>query len=174
MIIVSKTWVDADIGLSDRILSPMLASLLILLNVLLAFLWSNLRKARVAVALIAFALIAHYLAGTVTSVQRFHQGGIGIARRGWNRSEAVQALRSYSSFSIYTNSNSSLYLWSDRAGYSIPDFEQLRANGTEKEVLLVIFRSLPPGGERLKRLIDGLDLMIEDQIVSIYAFDSEP
>jgi hypothetical protein len=74
---------------------------------------------------------------------------------------------------MYTNSNSSLYLWSDRAGYSIRDFELLREKGTDKEVLLVIFRSLPPGGERLKRLIDGLDLVIEDQIVSIYAFDSK-
>jgi 4-amino-4-deoxy-L-arabinose transferase-like glycosyltransferase len=173
MIIVSKTWVDADIGLSDRILSPMLVSLLILFVSLLSFLWNNVEKTRIAVALIALGMIAYYSAGTVTTVQRFHQGGIGISRRGWNRSEAVQTLRSYSSFSIYTNSNSSLYLWSDRAGYNIKDFELLKEKGTDKKVLLVIFRNLPPNGERRKRLIDGLDLIQEDQIVSIYAFGSE-
>lgn len=168
-IIVSKTWVDADIGLSDRILSPMLVSLLILLAALLSYLWNNVERTRLAIALIAFGLTAYYLSGTVTSVPRFHQGGIGIARRGWTRSEPIQSLRSYSSFSFYTNSNSSLYLWSDRAGYNINDFELLKEKGTDKKVLLVIFRNLPPGGERLKRLLDGLELVEEDQIVSIYA-----
>jgi hypothetical protein len=173
VIVVSKTWVDADIGLSDRMLSPMLVSLLILFVVLLSCLWNNVQKARIAVAIVALGLFAYYLSGTIISVPRFHQGGIGIARRGWHRSEPVQALRSYSSFSIYTNAISSLYLWSDRAGYNIKDFELLKEKGTDKKVLLVIFRNLPPDGERLKRLLDGLDLIEEDQIVSIYAFDPE-
>jgi 4-amino-4-deoxy-L-arabinose transferase-like glycosyltransferase len=173
MIVVSKTWVDADIGLSDRILSPMLVSLLILFVVFLSFLWNNLPKARIVVSLISLGMICYYMAGTVTTVQRFHEGGIGIARRGWTRSEPVQALRSFSSFSIYTNSNSSLYLWSDRAGYNIKDFEVLKEKGTDKKVLLVIFRNLPPTGERLKRLINGLDILKQDQIVSIYAFGPE-
>jgi 4-amino-4-deoxy-L-arabinose transferase-like glycosyltransferase len=173
MVIVSKTWVDADIGLSDRMLSPMLVSLLILFMDLLSYLWNNVERTRIAVALIALGLFVYYLSGTVSLIPRFHQGGIGIARRGWNRSEPVQALRSYSSFSVYTNSISSLYLWSDRAGYNIRDFELLKEKGTDKKVLLVIFRNLPPSGERLKRLIDGLDLIQEDQIVSIYTFGPE-
>jgi hypothetical protein len=173
MIIVSKTWVDVDIGLSDRMLSPMLVSLLILFVVLLSYLWNNVARARIAVALVALGLFAYYLSGTVVSVPRFHQGGIGIARRGWNRSEPVRALRTYSSFSIYTNSISSLYLWSDRAGYNIRDFELLKEKGTDRKVLLVIFRNLPPSGERLKRILDGLDLLQEDQILSIYAFGPE-
>jgi 4-amino-4-deoxy-L-arabinose transferase-like glycosyltransferase len=173
MIIVSKTWIDADIGLSDRILSPMFVSLLILFAVFLCFLWNQVEKTRIVLAVIALGVIAYYLTGTLTTVQRFHQGGIGISRRGWNRSEAVQALRDYASFSMYTNSISSLYLWSDRAGYNIKDFELLKEKGTDKKVLLVIFRNLPPSGERLKRLIDGLDLIQEDQILSIYAFGPE-
>lgn len=173
MIIVSKTWVDADIGLSDRILSPMLVSLLILFVTLLSFLWNNLPQARIVVFLISLGIICYYMVGTVTTVQRFHEGGIGIARRGWTRSGPVQALRSFPSFSIYTNSNSSLYLWSDRAGYNIKDFELLKEKGTDKKVLLVIFRNLPPSGERLKRLINGLDIIKEDQIVSIYTFGPE-
>lgn len=173
VIIVSKTWLDADIGLSDRMLAPMLVSLLILFVVLLSYLWNHVERTRIAVVLVALGLFAYYLSGTVVSVPRFHQGGIGIARRGWNRSEPVQALRSYSSFPIYTNSISSLYLWSDRAGYNIRDFELLKEKGTDRQVLLVIFRNLPPGGERLKRLIDGLHLIQEDQIVSIYAFGPE-
>jgi hypothetical protein len=173
MIIVSKTWVDADIGLSDRMLSPMLVSLLILFAVLLSYLWNNVERTRIVITLVALGLIAYYLSGTVVSVPRFHQGGIGIARRGWNRSEPVQALRSYSSLPIYTNSISSLYLWSDRPGYNIRDFELLKEKGTDKKVLLVIFRNLPPSGERLQRLIGGLDLLQEDQIVSIYAFGPE-
>ena len=173
MIIVSKTWVDADIGLSDRILSPMLVSLLILFFALLSYLWQNVERTKIAVSLIALGLFVYYLSGTIVSVPRLHQGGIGIARRGWHRSEPVQALRSYSSFSIYTNSISSLYLWSDRAGYNIRDFELLKEKGTDKKVLLVIFRNLPPSGERLKRILDRLDLLQEDQILSIYAFGPE-
>jgi hypothetical protein len=151
----------------------MLVSLLILFAVFLSFLWNHVEKTRIAVTLVALGMVAYYLVGTVTTVRQFHQGGIGISRRGWNRSEAVQALRTYPSFSMYTNSNSSLYLWSDRAGYNIKDFELLKDNGTDKKVLLVIFRNLPPDGERLKRLIDGLNLIQEDRIVSIYAFGPE-
>jgi hypothetical protein len=173
VIIVSKTWIDADIGLSDRMLSPMLVSLLILFISLLSFLLSKFGKTRIVVALVAFGLVAYYLTETVMGVQRFHQGGIGIARRGWHRSEAVQALRSYASFSVYTNSNSSLYLWSDRAGYTIKDFELLKQKGTDRKVVLVVFRNQPPGGARLQELLAGLELLEEDQIVSIYAFGSE-
>lgn len=174
MIVFSKTWVDPEIGLSDRVLSPMLVSLLVLLVTLLSFLWNRFRKTRVLVLLISFGLITYYLTGTILGVQRWHEGGIGIARRGWNRSEVIQALRTYSSYSIYTNSNSSLYLWSDRAGYSIKEFESLKQDGTDKEVLLIIFHHVPPTGERLNRLIDGLTLLKEDRIVSIYEFGPAP
>ena len=171
MIVASKTWVDPDIGLSDRILSPMLVSMLILLAVALAFLWKNFGKTRLFVSLFALGLIVYYIAGTAVLVQRSHQGGIGIARRGWNRSEVIQSLRTYSSYSIYTNSNSSLYLWSDRAGYSIPEFEALKETGTDKKVLLVIFHQIPPTGKRLSALVDGLETIREDQIASIYALN---
>jgi Dolichyl-phosphate-mannose-protein mannosyltransferase len=171
MIIASKTWVDPDIGLSDRILSPMLVSALILLAVGLSFLWNAFGKIRLLVILFVLGLITYYVAGTSTLVQNSHNGGIGIARRGWNRSEVVQSLRTYSSYSIYTNSNSSLYLWSDRAGYGIPEFEALKEIGTDKRVLLVIFHQVPPTGKRLDELMNGLELLNEDQLVSVYAYN---
>jgi 4-amino-4-deoxy-L-arabinose transferase-like glycosyltransferase len=170
MIVVSKTWVDPDIGLSDRVLSPMLVSLLILLAAGPSFLWNAFNKLRLTVVVIGFALTAYYVAGTVVLVQRFHEMGIGIARRGWTRSEVIQSLRSYSSYSIYTNSNSSLYLWSERAGYSIPEFEALKENGTDEEVLLVIFHHVPPQGKRLDALIEGLQTLGDDNILSVYSF----
>jgi hypothetical protein len=169
VIVASKTWVDPDIGLSDRILSPMLVSLLILLAVLFAFLWNTIEKARLFVLFISLGLVLYYAAGTFVTVQAFHESGIGIARRGWHRSEVIQSLRSYPSHTMYTNSNSSLYLWSDRTGYGIPEFEQLKETGTESEVLLVIFHHVPPAGRRLNDLIDGLELLAEDQVASIYA-----
>ena len=171
MIIASKTWIDADIGLSDRILSPMLVSLLILLAAGLSFLWDHYNRTRPFIVLIGLVLIAYYALGTFASIQQFHETGIGIARRGWNRSEVIQSLRSYSRYSMYTNSNSSLYLWSDRAGYGIPDFEQLKEKGTDTRVLLVIFHHVPPSGKRLNELVSGLKLLGDDQVASIYAFD---
>lgn len=170
MIVVSKTWVDPDIGLSDRILSPMLVSLLILLAAGLSFLWNTLGKFRLIVVLIGFALAAYYVAGTVVLARQFHETGIGIARRGWHRSDVLQSLRSYSSYSIYTNSNSTLYLWSERGGYSIPEFEALKESGTDKQVLLVIFHHVPPKGKRLDTLISGLEVLSEDNILSVYSF----
>jgi 4-amino-4-deoxy-L-arabinose transferase-like glycosyltransferase len=171
MIIASKTWIDPDIGLSDRILSPMFVSILILLAVGFSFLWNSLEKTRPLVILFSLGLIAYYSMGTLTFVQLSHTGGIGIARRGWTRSETIQSLHTYSSYSIYTNSNSSLYLWSDRAGYGIPEFEALKQTGTNKRVLLVIFHQVPPTGKRLDALISGLQLLKEDQIVSVYALN---
>jgi 4-amino-4-deoxy-L-arabinose transferase-like glycosyltransferase len=171
VIILSKTWLDADIGLSDRILSPMLVSLLILLAAGLSFLWNNYGKARPFVVLAGLGLIVYYAVGTSVSVQGFHDTGLGIARRGWSRSEVIQSLRSYPGVPMYSNSNSSLYLWSDRAGYGIPDFELLKQKGTDARVLLVIFHHVPPTGKRLDELISGLKLIKEDQVASIYALD---
>jgi 4-amino-4-deoxy-L-arabinose transferase-like glycosyltransferase len=171
VIIASKTWLDADIGLSDRILSPMLVSMLILLAAGLAFLWNNYGKARPFVVLIGLCLVAYYLAGTVVTVQGFHDTGLGIARRGWSRSDVIQSLRSYPGTPMYTNSNSSLYLWSDRAGYGIPEFELLKEKGTDARVLLVVFHHVPPTGKRLDALVSGLKLIEEDKVASIYALD---
>ncbi|HLF73987.1 MAG TPA: hypothetical protein VI524_06560 [Anaerolineales bacterium] len=170
-IVVSKTWVDPDIGLSDRILSPALVSLLILCAVLFSFIWDHFARLRIIVAALSLGLLAYYSTVTLVGVQRFHEMGIGIARRGWHRSEVLQSVRDYSGVSIYTNSNSSLYLWSDRAGYGIKDFEFLKQTGTDKTVLLVLFRHVPPGGKRLDQLVQGLDLLGEDQIISIYSLE---
>jgi 4-amino-4-deoxy-L-arabinose transferase-like glycosyltransferase len=171
VIIASKTWLDADIGLSDRILSPMLVSMLILLAAGLSFLWNNYGKARPFVVLAGVGLLVYYAAGTFVSVQGFHATGLGIARRGWSRSEVIQSLRSYPETSMYTNSSSSLYLWSDRAGYGIPDFETLKGKGTDRRVLLVVFHHVPPTGKRLDALVSDLKLIEEDQVASIYALD---
>ena len=171
IVILSKTWIDPDIGLSDRILSPMLVSMLILLASGLSFLWNNYGKARPFVVVAGLALIVYYAAGTFVTVQGFHDTGIGIARRGWQRSSVIQSLRSYADDPIYTNSNSSLYLWSDRAGYSVPDFELLKEKGTNTRVLLVIFHHVPPTGNRLDALVSGLKLIEEDKVASIYYLD---
>jgi hypothetical protein len=116
-------------------------------------------------------LIAYYAVGTFATVQGFHDTGIGIARRGWHRSSVIQRLPTYSDDPIYTNSNSSLYLWSDRAGYSIPDFELLKEKGTDTRILLVIFHHVPPTGKRLAALVSGLKLIEEDKVASIYVLD---
>jgi hypothetical protein len=149
----------------------MLVSLLILLAAGLSFLWNNYGKVRPIVVLIGLGLIAYYAAGTFVSVQGFHETGLGIARRGWNRSDVIQSLRSYPNVPMYTNSSSSLYLWSDRTGYSVPDFELLKEKGTEMRVLLVVFHHVPPSGKRLDALISGLKLIEEDRVASIYALD---
>jgi 4-amino-4-deoxy-L-arabinose transferase-like glycosyltransferase len=171
VIIASKTWLDADIGLSDRILSPMLVSMLILLATGLSFLWNNYGKARPLIILAGLGLLVYYMGGTLVSVQGFHDTGLGIARRGWSRSEVIQSLRSYPDIPMYTNSNSSLYLWSARAGYGIPDFELLKEKGTDTQVLLVIFHHVPPTGKRLDALVSGLKLIEEDKVASIYALN---
>jgi len=171
MVVASKTWVDPDIGLSDRILSPMLVSLLILLSAGFSFFGNTFAKARVFVVILSLGLIVYYSIGTFMFIQVSHTGGIGIARRGWNRSEVIQSLRTFSDYSIYTNSISSLYLWSDRAGYGIPEFETLKEAGTEKQVVLVIFHQVPPTGKRLAEITTGLQVLSEDQIASIYALN---
>ncbi len=171
MVIASKTWVDPDIGLSDRILSPMLISMLILLSTVFSFLWKRFEKTKALIVLASLGLIVYYSIGTFMFVQVSHTGGIGIARRGWSRSEVIQSLHTYSSDTIYTNSISSLYLWSDRAGYGIPEFEALKEIGTKKQVVLVIFHQVPPTGKRLTEITSGLQLLSEDQIASIYAFN---
>lgn len=172
MVFLSKTWIDADIGLSDRILSPMLVSMLILLAAGLSFLWNNYGKARPFVAVAGLGLLVYYAAGTFVSVQAFHDKELGIARRGWNRSDVIASLRSYPDVPMYTNSICSLYLYSDRVGYGIPEFELLKEQGTSRRVRLVVFHHVPPAGKRLEALVSGLKLIEGDKVAYIYALDT--
>jgi len=156
--------------MSNRILSPMLVSLLILSGVLPQFFWETYKKTRPIVVAVCLWLMLYYGASTIISVQLFHNNGIGIARKGWYHSEVIQSLQNYSDYSIYTNSNSSLYLWSDRSGYELSEFRSLKEQGINREVLLVIFHQVPPTGKPLEKLITGLNLVNEDRIVSVYSF----
>ena len=171
VIVVSKVFFDNNIGFTDRMLVPMLASLLIVLTSYFALLWKTDKKAIRMVILVLSAYLVLYH-GTITAVNlpKQHRQGLGIARKSWHNSEIIQSLRSYHDLPVYSNSPSSLYLWSDRTGYTLQDFEQ-RVNGaTGGKVVLVIFNHIPRNA-RTERLTEGLQPLKSDRIASIYFYE---
>lgn len=170
VVMASKLFFDANIGFSARMLIPMQVSLLILLGGLAAWLWSTgmLAPRAVAGAMLA-GLLLYYAAGTVVAAPRWHRQGLGVARKSWHLSATVRSLRSLEVPRIYTNSPSTLYLWSGRPGYNILDFESYLAGQADEPAALVVFSHIPPNA-RLLRLVQGLETVQSDRIATIYLF----
>jgi hypothetical protein len=169
-VLASKVFLDENIGLTDRMLSPILVSLVILLSSLLNELCHTPQPAaRWAAALVGVSWLLYTAAGGAVSAEKMHNVGLGIARRPWHKSEAVQALRSLPPWKVYTNSASSLYLWSERASLSLADFETLQQAGNQDPAVLVIFHHIPAGG-RVERVTRGLQSGPADQILSVYYY----
>lgn len=171
MVVVSKTWFDDNIGFSDRMLSPMYISLVILLVFGFAKLSSNFGTIASYICIIfGLLLVAYNIGSTIPLVQQLHDKGAGVFRSGWHTSEVIRDLRNYSEYSVYTNSNSTLYLWSDRTGYSLNEFRSAQETGVNDRALLVIFKHVPPKGEKLEKLVSGLEFIEEDKFAAIYLF----
>jgi 4-amino-4-deoxy-L-arabinose transferase-like glycosyltransferase len=171
MIVVSKTEFDNNIGFTDRMLSPMLLSLVILLTSYLAALWSTNRLVTRTISGVMLAYLLIYFAlGSVLTVPKLHQQGLGVARKSWHNSVTIQELQFLPPLPIYSNSPSSLYLWTNNPGHSIDEFELLTHQTKKEKAALVIFNHIPLT-PRIQRLSQGLRVLVSDRIATIYVYE---
>ena len=171
MVVLSKAYFDDNIGFTERMFSPMLVSGLILISAYLANLWQADKPViRLGVTLCAVYLLSYYMVGTIHLAPRLHDKGIGIARKSWHNAESIQLLPALSSRPIFSNSPSSLYLWTENTGYNLNDFEVFRNQKNQGEAVLVIFHHLPTN-PRLERLSSGLKVLVSDQVATVYLYE---
>jgi 4-amino-4-deoxy-L-arabinose transferase-like glycosyltransferase len=120
----SLTFVDASTPLDDRILSPLLVSLLALAVLAFGEVWRNGRGPRWLRAVIGVA-VAGFLALTLYrgygAVLRLREDGQGYAARAWRESELMHWVRQLpGEVSIYSNELDAVYLQTGRQAFQVP------------------------------------------------------
>lgn len=171
MVIVSKMILDNNIGMTDRMFSPLVVSLLIPGSALLSGFWQSGKSwLRISLIAIIVYMIVFFTIDSVPMVDKFHRQGIGLARKTWHTSEVIQSLPDYASLPIYSNSPSTLYFWTGKMGGSIPVLDQAIKAGSKEKAVMVIFYHIPTN-ERIHRLMNELDLVKSDSMAKIYIYE---
>jgi hypothetical protein len=68
---------------------------------------------------------------------------------------------------MYSNSPSSLYLWTGETGYGLADFEAARQSLSQPKSMLVVFHHVPSNA-RIRRFTEGLTPLTSDKVASVY------
>jgi len=171
MVIVSKMFFDNNIGMTNRMFSPLMASMLIPGCAILASLWQN-GKSLLRFSLMAIVVygVVFFTVNSAPRVDKFHRQGIGLARKTWHTSEVIQSLPEYASLPIYSNSPSTLYFWTGRMGGGIPVLDQaIKAGSTEKAIMVIFYHV--PSNARINRLVQVFDLVKGDSMAKIYMYE---
>jgi hypothetical protein len=143
VLVVSKSYFDPITPLNDRILAPILPSVLILAIILCSDLWQTGRAPlRLAAAALVLFLACFYLYRTVDLAPRLNASGLGFARKGWHNSQTLAAVRELPAVPLYSNSPASIYMWTGRPAYPIYNLEQMRASMESAQAVLVLFNSV--------------------------------
>lgn len=138
---ISKSYFDPVTPLNNRILSPLLPSLLILLLAFLSSVWRRPgMRSLVAAALVL--LFGFYAYRTFDLVPQLYKTGIGFSRKGWHNSQTLQAVRNLPQTPIFSNSPAAITMWTDRPAYSIADQNLMRLKMQQNGAVLVIFNSV--------------------------------
>ncbi len=169
-LVLAKIGFDHNIGFGDRLLSPLWLGGIILIVTLLAGLWDTKNVlARWLVILSGSYLLVYFLVGSALAVPAWHKQGLGLARKSWHLSRAIQTLQGLDTALVYSNSPATVYLWAGSPGHSLNEFSQIRTSKPAMTVYLVVFHHIPENA-RLQRLREGLPIVIEDRIATIYRY----
>jgi hypothetical protein len=175
MLIAAHTWFDSSIPLDERLLSPLLPLVMILVTVLASRLWSSTHAgARVlSVGLVALILVAN--AGpTAGEIASYYRDGRGYLSRNTHDSPTYAFLRQHPGVPIYSNSRTGIYFWLGTNTQRLPSSGSVPVM---KEALaktggfLVIFNAIPVGLYHVteSELTDGLTVVAQFRDATIYA-----
>lgn len=169
-LVLAKIGFDHNIGFGDRLLSPLWLGGIILMVTFMAGLWEEKNvMARWLVILGGGYLLVYFLVGSVLALPAWHKQGLGLARKSWHLSQAILTLQTLDTASVYSNSPATVYLWAGSPGHSLNEFSQIRASKPAVPVYLIVFHHIPENA-RLQRLQEGLPIVIEDRIATIYRY----
>jgi 4-amino-4-deoxy-L-arabinose transferase-like glycosyltransferase len=156
---------------SKMLFSPVLVSMIIPASSMLGDLWRYRQNwRRVFLSVIVVYLVVYFASNSAPFINKFHQQGIGLARKTWQTSQVIQALPEYAAMPIYSNSPSTLYFWTERMGSSVQMLDQKIKSGSPEKAVLVVFYHLP-SNSRLLRLEEALTLVKSDEMAKIYLYE---
>ncbi len=171
MVIASKMLFDNNIGMTDRMFSPIFVSMIIPGSVLFSSLWLYSKNLiRLFLLVTALYLVVYFAIVSAPVVAKFHRQGIGLARKTWQTSLVIQSLPDYASLPIYSNSPSTLYFWTGRTGAGVLALEQLINSGFTEKAVLVVFYHIPTNN-RINRLEQKMILLKSDPMATIYMYE---
>ncbi|MBN2500921.1 MAG: glycosyltransferase family 39 protein [Anaerolineales bacterium] len=171
VIFFSKTFIDPNIGMSNRMFVPVLpATMLMVLGGMHALWYQDKRWLRTLMVVLGVYLVVLAIAYTRVRLPELHERGLGLARRGVNNSEAIQILENEAADTpIYSNYTYAVYLRTGQAGYKLGSFDP--DNVPSKGALLVVFRQWTAEEHPLvKEYKDHIELLIDDPIAAVYLY----
>lgn len=167
-VILSKLFFDPMIGFTERMLIPTQLSGIILVSAFLGFLWKSRNwLGKVIGIVMALMLLFYYTNEGVSRLQTLHKQGLGVANRRWHESQVIQTLQTLEANQLYSNSLSTMYLWTGETGWYFTQLADKNTMINKQAAYLVVFHYLKPNA-RLQRLMDQFRVYKEDQIATIY------
>ena len=166
----SKTFVDPNIGFSDRMLAPVLLSLVVIVSCVGNTLWMSKRKIFKAVVVFGALLVLVYTSlGAARKIPQVHKNGEGLSRRGLQNADSIKLIREMTGVeTIFTDYPIGMYLLTNQTGYRFSQFNEFKV--PPEGVIFVSFRATGFGSEYIEYYADDLTLLVEDKIADVYRF----
>ncbi|NOH11332.1 MAG: hypothetical protein HND51_06755 [Chloroflexi bacterium] len=173
-VVAAKMFLDRGIGLNDRMLSPMLVSLMIVGVSIVAQVWKMDQRRWVRVVLVSGAVLftAFYGVETGLAMRSFRGEGLGLARADWHSAESIQAFADFEDEEFYSNSPSSLYLWSYKPANNLNSFARMAASADPDRAYIVVFAHVPTN-KNIEEMAEGVELVVGDEVAEVYLFVPE-
>jgi hypothetical protein len=123
-VLISLFLLDHSTPLDNRILSPVLLCVLVLLIPVLARSWqSGSLLGRGLIAAVCVAFLAYFIPGAINQVQQLQQDGQGFSSDKWKHSELIQVVGALPpDVVVFSNISSPLWLWTGKTSYTLPSF----------------------------------------------------
>jgi hypothetical protein len=167
-VILSKLFFDPMIGFTERMLIPTQLSVIILVSAFLSFLWKSRKWLGKVIGIgMALLLLFYYTNESVSRLRTLHKRGLGVANRRWHESQVIQTLQTLETNKLYSNSLSTIYLWTGETGYYFAELTSENRMITEQPAYLIIFHFLKSDTPS-RAMIEKFVVTEEDNIATIY------
>lgn len=168
--LISRFIFDPAIYPVNRLLAPLHHTLLLLLPVLLAWLWSSGHQI-IRGVIVSLGLFFVFLYGfrAVDTVTYMYEEGFGYTSRQWHGSEAIALVESMESRDVYTNAIPAIYFWTGRTVRTMHGLRETKAHLESDCAALIVFDSIPLSLFDVTReeVVENL-MFIERDIADLY------
>ena len=174
VVIATIVFIIPSISIVDeRIMIPLLVSLLILLTIIVFYVWNTQKwLVRIICILIFLWMIVYNIPQQRETIRTLHSDGQGYAARIWKESPATEYLKRMPTEMIYTNDFQALYFMADKNACILPDEEkallQMQENIRSRNGSVVIIGFHLPEFLPLEDIVKGMTLVKEFPDIRIF------
>ncbi len=147
ILLFTRSFLDANLYIDERELSPLLVIGLVLAFSLLAWQWQKSNRFVFSlIALVSLVFAVTNVTRSIQMVQSYHEEGRGYASARNHVSETFAYLRNRPDTQVYSNGMPGIYFWTGRETLPLPPSSGLAAMKADMQrtgALLVIFDSIP-------------------------------